>query len=474
MNSAFNKFRDYVFQNMLVLRGDRILLAVSAGKDSIAMLYMMQKLKDEVDFETGVFHLNHLTRGAESDADADFVESISRGMGLFFRSFSVDVAAERPGGLSFEEHARNTRYSLLAMTVSENGFTKSATAHNSDDNSETVLMRALSGTGIRGLRGIPARRDGIIRPMLGCTAAEIYGYLTQNGYNWREDRSNLEGHYLRNFVRNRLFPVINERFPDAQSRINHLSSVSAEHIDLLDDSLKAAYPGYLTVKDDSVIISHPGLKGNIPAIKYILSRELNEKFSAKISASVLDEIIRNYLQPRANNILYDKGDFFIRKKHGPSGEMLIISAASKKVSEGPDWEYVINTGSDKMMRVPEAGIWLNVEESDYNSFCAAEGDGCSVFLSVGPSVRSFTLRNRRKGDRIALEFGSRKIKDLMIEKKLDSEVKNKVPIIIIEGKVAACLLSVLPGSFSRISCNFLVCNDSERIIRINIKTDSDI
>jgi len=474
MNSAFDKFRDHVLKNSLAAAGERILLSVSAGKDSMAMLHMMQQLKDVINFETGIFHLNHMTRGAESDADVLFVEKRAHDMGLPCTVRSVDVNAVRPGGVSFEEFARETRYRLLLETAAEHGFNKIATAHNSDDNAETVLMRVLSGTGIRGLRGIPAVRGGIIRPMLRCSAEEIYGYLRLNDYSWREDASNRDDLYMRNFTRNRIFPLVNERFPGAQSAINNLSLVAGEQARLLDDTLAAAFPGYMEYKDGAVVISHPGLKDNMPAIRYILSRELGDRFGIKVSSPVLDEITRNYSQCRSNNTLYDKDGIIVRKRHGISGEEIVIRHVVKNIDKSSPWEYIINIQPGGETHIPEAGIILSVVESDYQTFCAHKDEPGSLFLSLKSTARSLTVRSRVEGDRIFLGFGTRKIKDLMIEKKLDTEMKNKVPIITAEGEIAACLFGIIPGSFNRISCNFLACNDSERIIRINIKADHDI
>src|SRR5512145_1076977 len=113
MDKTYIKFRDHVLENTLIVPGDRVLLAVSAGKDSMAMLHLMQTLKNEINFETGVFHLNHMTRGAESDGDEDFVAQTAAEIGLFVMTERFDIASERPGGISFEEHARDVRYSLL-------------------------------------------------------------------------------------------------------------------------------------------------------------------------------------------------------------------------------------------------------------------------------------------------------------------------------------------------------------------------
>ncbi len=474
MNDLYDKFRKHVLDNSLIVSGDRVLLSVSAGKDSMAMLHMTQRLKDEISFETGLFHLNHMTRGAESDDDALFVGQAAGKAGLFCRVCTLDVNRLRPGGVSFEEFARDTRYGLLAETAGREGYNKIATAHTDDDNCETILMRVLSGTGIRGLRGIPAVRGKIIRPMLRCSSGEIYEYLELNSLSWREDLSNSDEHYLRNFVRSRIFPVILERFPRARQSIATLSRVSSEQLTLLDDTLEAAYTGYLEAGHDSVIISHPGLDGNIPAIRYLVSRELGERFGLNVSSNVLEEISRNYLQLRSNNVLYNRNGVTVRKRHRAGGCGIVICRSSESAGNDSDWEYIININSGVKTVVAEAGISLEAEESDFKSFCAGGSGASSIFLSVGPQVKSVTARIRMPGDRIKLETGTRKIKDLLIEKKLDSDMKKKVPIITVEGRIAACLTGIIPGSCNRISCNFSVRNDSERIIRINIKAENDI
>ncbi len=464
--NPYEKFLSHVKSSNLVSDGDRVLLAVSAGKDSIAMLHMMAALRNEISFDMGVFHLNHMTRGAESDGDEEFVRMTCEGMGLVVLAERVDVNALRPGGISFEEFAREKRYELLQKAASRDGFNKIATAHNMDDNAETLLMRIFSGTGIYGLKGIPASRENIIRPMLKCSGGEIYSYLESLGLSWREDSSNCGDKYLRNYVRNRIIPCVSKRFPYARLRLNSLAAIASEYMDLTDKLLETAYPGYLKQYHDRVEISHPGLAGNIPAIKHIIATLLNRKFNVKVSLPVLDEIIRNYNSPRSNNTLYFNGSVVVKKLYAPGGGVIEISSYENASQVQEKWQHDISLQHGETVDIPGICGNILIEKSTYSDFLVMRGGRDNLFISCKPGTETIIIRNRRDGDRIRLESGTSKIKDIMIEKKLDSDTKNKVPIIETGGEIAALFFGAVSGHNNRVSCNFLVHPDSERILRI--------
>jgi tRNA(Ile)-lysidine synthase len=179
------------------MNGDRLLLSLSAGKDSIALMDIMSTLAEEWSLTLGVFHLNHLSRGMESDSDEEFVRNLAKTYQLKLYCERFDCAG-RPRGSSFEEFSREKRYGLLNGIARAESWDKIATAHTGSDNIETVLMRILRGTGIHGLRGIEPIRSKLIRPLLPLTSADVYAHLTDRGLKWREDRSNADPRFLRN------------------------------------------------------------------------------------------------------------------------------------------------------------------------------------------------------------------------------------------------------------------------------------
>jgi tRNA(Ile)-lysidine synthase len=205
-----------------------MVVAVSGGPDSVALLRaVLAAPGSRAPGRLVVAHLNHQLRGAESDADAVFVEELVRSLqlsapqGLRWRCERIDVAAQaREAGENLESTARQLRYAWLADVARHEGVPLIATGHTADDQAETVLHRLLRGTGLRGLRGIAARRElepgiSVIRPLLHVTRAEVLAYLESEGQAFREDPSNRDMRYTRNRIRHKLLPYLAERYNPA-------------------------------------------------------------------------------------------------------------------------------------------------------------------------------------------------------------------------------------------------------------------
>lgn len=216
MASGFEqRIADFVSDNGLLGPGGRVLLAVSGGADSTALLYAMCALKNRgaIDAEFACAHINHQLRGAEADQDDEFVRKEAEKLGLETRTRRVDVRSfARENRLSLETAARRLRIQSLLDIAAESGCHCVATAHQKDDNAETVVQRLARGTGIRGLGGIwPVKTFGrvrFIRPMLCVTRQEVIQYLKERGLQWRRDHTNADCTYRRNYIRHRLLPAL--------------------------------------------------------------------------------------------------------------------------------------------------------------------------------------------------------------------------------------------------------------------------
>lgn len=194
--------------------GGTVLCAVSGGADSLCLLHFLHALAEERDFALHAAHFDHRLRGEESTADAFFVETRCKLWKIPFHLGSADVAeAARRAGTGVEETARALRYAFLEETAGAIGADVIATAHNASDNAETVLLHLIRGAGLQGLTGIPPRRDRLVRPFLTTAREEIEFYLREQGVAWREDSSNADDTYTRNFLRHRLLPVLEELNP---------------------------------------------------------------------------------------------------------------------------------------------------------------------------------------------------------------------------------------------------------------------
>ena len=213
----------------------RILLAVSGGIDSMYLANRAPELFPGARF--GVAHCNFCLRGAESDGDEAFVRAwcAERGWECFVRHFDTrGYAGSR--GLSIEMAARDLRYAWFAELCREREFSCVAVAHTADDNAETLVLNLLRGTGTRGLRGM-GDRDGIVRPLLGTTRAEILGWMTAHGCAWREDSTNADSTPKRNRIRNEVFPVFRRLNP---SFVRTLAA-DMRHIARTDDIAEAYF-----------------------------------------------------------------------------------------------------------------------------------------------------------------------------------------------------------------------------------------
>lgn len=207
--------RQYVRRQELLQPGDRLAVAVSGGADSVALLRSLVELKSELGIVLSVAHFHHGIRGAEADADQQFVRELADGLGLEFHLGSGDAPSyARSRQMSLETAARELRHSWFAQLIAEQKAVKIATAHTLDDQAETVLMRLVRGSGIHGLSGIyPVQQEKrLIRPLLAITRREVENYLCSLNQSWREDSTNLDLSHTRNRVRHQLLPMLERDF----------------------------------------------------------------------------------------------------------------------------------------------------------------------------------------------------------------------------------------------------------------------
>ena len=202
-----------ISHHQMIYGGETIGLAVSGGADSVALLRLFLELRGQLGISICVLHLNHNLRGKHSEADEKFVAKQAKKFGLAFFASSQDCAAEaKRNHWNLEDAGRRARYSFFNSLISQQKCTKVATAHTADDQAETVLARLLRGSGVRGLAGIHALKDGIIRPIIDVRRADLRKYLRNLKQNWREDASNLDETRLRARLRHSLIPLLQREY----------------------------------------------------------------------------------------------------------------------------------------------------------------------------------------------------------------------------------------------------------------------
>ena len=206
----------------MLARGDRVIVAVSGGPDSVCLLHVLRELKIRV---TGVAHVNHKLRGEASEEDERFVAAMARAMGLRFLSTTAPCVA---GNL--EQTARRARREFFDDLIRRGHADRIALGHTRDDQAETVLFRMLRGSGLAGLAGIlPVTAEGMIRPLLGVTRGEVETFLRERGVPWREDSSNRDPRFSRNRLRHQLLPRLKQEWnPRLTHALAHLADLAYE------------------------------------------------------------------------------------------------------------------------------------------------------------------------------------------------------------------------------------------------------
>jgi len=229
----------FIEQNALITEGDKILIALSGGGDSVCALNFFYKFKEKYKIEIAAVHVNHNLRGKNSDEDEIFCKEVSEEFHIKFISKKVDVknfAKEKK--ISIEEAARELRYKIFDETLNEISFNKIITAHNESDNAETVILNLTKGAGLKGISGIPIKRGKIIRPFLCLTKQEISDYLKQNEIEFRTDESNLNEDFERNYIRGKIIPALKKINPSLEDAILRSSEILKGANEFVNQNLK--------------------------------------------------------------------------------------------------------------------------------------------------------------------------------------------------------------------------------------------
>ncbi len=226
----------------LIENRDIVVAAVSGGPDSIAMLDILIKLQEKMKFKIVVAHINHMIR-EEAISDMEFVKQYCKKYGIDFYSKSIDVQKlANNNKIGTEEAGRLVRYQFFDEILEKVGGNKIAIAHNKNDRAETIIMNTLRGSGISGLKGIEAKREKYIRPLIECERAEIESYCKSNGIDARIDKTNLDNTYTRNKIRNVVIPYIKKEFnPNIINTLERLSVLVCEEEEYIEKQVEKIY-----------------------------------------------------------------------------------------------------------------------------------------------------------------------------------------------------------------------------------------
>ena len=240
----------------LIKSGDKIVLGVSEGPDSITMLDILKDLKETMNFEIYVVHVNHMIRGQDAINDQKYVENYCNKNNIEFYTKAIDVQEiAKSKKIGVEEAGRIARYEAFEEILKKTNSNKIATAHNKNDKVETIIMHILRGSGVSGLKGIsPIRDNKFIKPLIECSREEIEKYCEINKLNPCIDKTNFENSYTRNKIRNIVIPYIKEQFnPNIVETIERLSEVISSEDEYISEITQKEYEKLLISKQENQI-----------------------------------------------------------------------------------------------------------------------------------------------------------------------------------------------------------------------------
>jgi len=293
LQSVKNTIQEY----KLISKGERILVGVSGGPDSLALLYALYQLRDELRISLHVAHLNHKLRKTAA-ADCMIVRKISQRLSIEFTSTECDVTAFQKGS-SLEERGRNARFAFFLKLAQKVGASKIALGHNLDDQAETVLMRILRGSGLSGLSAILPKRKicnlWVIRPLIEIPRERIERFLRQKKVRPCRDETNLQEIYLRNKLRHSLIPLLTREYnPKIKEILSSLAHTSASDYDyLLSNALLTNKRLGKTLSTKALQMLHPALQRMIIRIRISQLQGDTRRITAT-HTSEIENLINNH------------------------------------------------------------------------------------------------------------------------------------------------------------------------------------
>lgn len=413
----------------MISRSDNVLVAVSGGPDSVALLHALCTLREELDITLHIAHLNHSFRGDASDQDAEYVRRLAGDLVVPATIERIDVPViQKTLRLSPEEAARLVRYEFLERVADEIEASRIALGHTADDQVETVLMNILRGTGIDGLRGMPPVRGRFIRPLIAIRRSEIEEYVREHDLHPRIDETNLIPTYTRNRTRLELLPMLRREFNAAvDSAILQLAELACGDTAYMnvvaEDSLKrvtlATAEG--TISLDAVAVSEMS-----PAIGRRVVRSAVRRirgYIADIGLRHVDELLS--LLVTTSSFRYElPGGVFVER----AGESLTFH--SERPPDQPIiYRYELAVPGEVGLPEVEAVISARVIERQVDP-TRAVGSSEAVF-DLDSVVGKLVVRSWQPGDRIRPlgMRGSKKLQDVFVDGKIPRRARYRIPVV---------------------------------------------
>ena len=485
----FHTVLQYCKKEKLIEEGDLVLAGVSGGADSVCLLLLLKELQKEITFSLAAVHVEHGIRGAESEADAAFVEKLCKEQKVFAQVYHVqapEYAKEHKIGL--EEAARILRYDcyMRAADDKRQRRVKIALAHHADDNAETVLFQMIRGSGIDGLGGMQPKRVleagvEVIRPLLGVTRMQIEAYLLSCGQAFCVDSSNSDVTYSRNKLRKEVLPLFSDINAQAVAHINQSAAYLRDLAAYLQTQVLEAAELVLYEEEGSIVISQQMLKEQ----PEILQKEILHMALVKV-AGVAKDIGANHVEALAELFDLQVGrrislPYGILAKRIYEGVILCHVQAEVKMQEkcggqecgtGAESSVIFEIDKETLTKHLQSGCYDVEVPQGVARFQLWEREGESREISKNTYTKcfdydkmkgSFQIRTRKEGDYLIVDENQhrKRLKEYFINEKIPKERRDKTLLLAESDKV----IWVIGG---RISADVKISDQTTKILKVQI------
>ena len=426
----------FIREHELVGRNELLLVGVSGGPDSVCLLHILSGLRRTLGLKLHIAHLNHMLRGAESDADAKYVSALARKLRIPATIESRDVKAYRTEHrLSLEEAAREVRYAFFAGVACSLGKDMVAVGHTADDQIETILMRLIRGTGLAGLRGMQPLStfrlaDGsylrVIRPLLGVRREETEANCLAHKLFPRTDSSNLLPNQLRNRVRSQLIPLLRQYNPDIDDALLRLAGAASTDMEYIEEEIAKLWGSVVKERKDGVVIDKVGFSRLDPAIKRHLLRSAIQRHLGDlqdIEAVHIENLVEAMAKPAGKRLSLPRGlAFHVDYDHG------LIAAKQTSLCPFPVLE------GERRLKIPgetEVCGWRVKSRILSRRPRAVKESKWQACLDLDVAGKELIVRARRRGDRfqpLGME-SPKKLQDFMVDAKIPRAWRDHVPLV---------------------------------------------
>ncbi|MBM4348368.1 MAG: tRNA lysidine(34) synthetase TilS [Deltaproteobacteria bacterium] len=447
----------------LLEKGDRVIVGVSAGVDSMVLLHLLNEFRREFDLSLIIAHIDHGLRPGESEKEAALVQKESAHFNLPFEYAQFNVKEfQKSGGFSLQDAARKLRFQFFHQLLKKYSGGKIALGHNADDQVETVLLRLLRGSGLKGLKGmLPIRERRIIRPLLEVWREEIEDYAKENSIPYLIDSSNFKNDYLRNRLRLNLIPFIEKDYePGFRQTILRTSTLLRSENDFIEKEAEEAYQKIIHKEENGITFKFSSYQSFHDALQWRVIQKVLERMDRESNWdegewSEANLIFEKLLHPQASFFLELSHGLFLEKRY----DMIMLRNGGIKAIPPFEVELPIHGRT----QIQEIGKEIVVEERDWDKSQPMDESSNVAFLDYERLNLPLKMRNFRPGDRFQPlgTKGTQKLKEFFIDHKIPKFERPNIPLLI-SGERIVWVVG------HRIDERFKVTSNTKKVLRVEV------